>query len=319
MTETAGAVSRGLMFHHFQGSGHPSGQGAITAGQLEKIIAQVGRANILDADDWHARALAGRLRKADVCLTFDDNLRCQYDVALPVLRRQGIRAFWFVHTGMFCGCPDRIEVYRYVRNVIYRSVDEFYEAFFSKVSSGQYADLLRRGLEGFVPEAYNAQYSFYTNADRTFRFVRDHVLGDERYREVMDEMVAEHVVETDGLTARLWMSRAQIAELHLDGHMIGLHSHTHPMKMSNLDSRTQAWEYGRNFECLAELLQSRPRTMSHPCGSYTEETLAIIRSLGIETGFRDNDLLANCGILELPREDHTIFLQRMKRLGKVCT
>ena len=59
----------------------------------------VGLRNILPADEWMARATSDRLDENDLCLTFDDALRCQYDVALPVLEKYGLTAFWFVYSG----------------------------------------------------------------------------------------------------------------------------------------------------------------------------------------------------------------------------
>jgi peptidoglycan/xylan/chitin deacetylase (PgdA/CDA1 family) len=60
------------------------------------IIEQIGPKRILPARQWMQCALTATLRPTDVCLTFDGGLRCQYDVALPVLRFYGLTAFWFV-------------------------------------------------------------------------------------------------------------------------------------------------------------------------------------------------------------------------------
>ena len=76
----------GIMFHHFCGGVHPQGQGAITAEELADLIEFVGPRRILPAEVWLVRCAGGTLRDGDVCLTLDDNLRCQYDIALPVLQ-----------------------------------------------------------------------------------------------------------------------------------------------------------------------------------------------------------------------------------------
>ena len=60
------------------------------------IIEQMGPERILPARQWMQCALTATLRPTDVCLTFDGGLRCQYDVAMPVLRFYGLTAFWFV-------------------------------------------------------------------------------------------------------------------------------------------------------------------------------------------------------------------------------
>jgi hypothetical protein len=53
--------------------------------------------------------------------------------------------------------------------------------------------------------------------------------------------------------------------------------------------------------------------MSHPCGNYSGETLAILAGMGIKKGFRSN--MAVDGIrsaLEVPREDHANVLAEMR-------
>src|SRR6266550_8962669 len=94
-----GMRPHGIMFHHFwdERGKHPRGQGAISGDELRAMIQFLGRDRILPAREWMEKAAAGTLREGDLCLTFDDNLRCQWDVARPVLRELGTTAFWFVY------------------------------------------------------------------------------------------------------------------------------------------------------------------------------------------------------------------------------
>ena len=36
-------------------------------------------------------------------VTFDDNLKCQYDIALPILDKYSLKAFWFIYTSPLDG------------------------------------------------------------------------------------------------------------------------------------------------------------------------------------------------------------------------
>ncbi len=74
-----------VMFHHFFGRGHPRGQGAIGAEDLAELIERHGRDNFVPPRDWMLGHGRGRQPDNALCLTFDDGLRCQLDVALPVL------------------------------------------------------------------------------------------------------------------------------------------------------------------------------------------------------------------------------------------
>src|SRR4051812_1212306 len=103
------------MFHHFHGGAHARGQGAISAQQLDELLDFVGAGRILPALEWQERSTRGTLAPDDLCITFDDALRCQVDIALPVLESRGLTAFWFVYSSVFEGVRERLEIYRHVR------------------------------------------------------------------------------------------------------------------------------------------------------------------------------------------------------------
>src|ERR1700712_3764530 len=122
--------AHGVMFHHFHSSIHPAGQGSISGEELSRLIESIRPERIVPAREFLLRAERQQLHPNDVCLTFDDNLRCQYDVALPVLRRFGLTAFWFVYTSVLQGNSEPLEIYRAFRTVHFASIDDFYAAFF---------------------------------------------------------------------------------------------------------------------------------------------------------------------------------------------
>src|SRR3990167_6501841 len=109
-------VPHGIMFHHFHGEGHYVGQGSISGREFEDILQFVGLKRILNPEEWLGRLETGQLKDEDLCLTFDDGLLCQFDVAFPVLEKYGLRAFWFVYSSVFEGKPSsKFEIYRVFR------------------------------------------------------------------------------------------------------------------------------------------------------------------------------------------------------------
>ena len=290
----------GIMFHHFHGNRHPIGQGSLSADDLVRLIRFVGPERILPAREWLSRALEGRLADGDLCLTFDDNLLCQYDVALPVLREFHLTAFWFVPTSMLHGDLPRLELYRAFRDRHFDEVEDFYEAFFRTLATSDHALLAEQALRCFDPSTYLADYSFYSEADRRFRYVRDEVLGCQRYISVMDALIGSTGVGLTELATGLWMEPDQLCDLNAAGHVIGLHTHTHPTRVGQLDSRQQLREYRDNYMALIALLGEPPVAMAHPCNSYNAETLKILKKLGIALGFRANRAQTRHTELEQP-------------------
>lgn len=297
----------GLMFHHFHGGGHPPVQGSMSAQQLVQLLWFIGHDRILSAEEWLDRALNGTLRPRDVCLTFDDNLRCQYDVALPVLEEHGLTAFWFVPTSVVEGTLERLEIYRVFRTRCFETVEDFYGAFYRVLDQGE----LAAALADFEPAAYLAEFPFYSDSDRQFRFVRDEVLGPRRYDAAMDVLLAERGLSLEQLGHGLWMSGEQLCDLAESGHVVGLHSHTHPTRLGELDETAQESEYVENFRVLNNILPRPPVAMSHPCNSYSPATLEILHHLGIKLGFRANLAQPAHGPLEFPRADHANLIRKM--------
>jgi peptidoglycan/xylan/chitin deacetylase (PgdA/CDA1 family) len=303
----------GIMFHHFHDHRHPAGQGSLAADDLAAIIRFLNPDRILPAREWLRRAIVGTLANRDLCLTFDDNLRCQYDVARPVLRDFHLTAFWFVPTSVMEGRLERLEIYRQFRVKCFGEIDDFYEVFFRTLATSDYAEPAGQVLRQFDATTYLAEFPFYSEADRRFRYVRDEVLGPLRYQRMMDALIGSMGIELEALAHELWMEPEQVRCLHDEDHVIGLHTHTHPTCLARLPREDQLREYRDNYMYLLTLLGQPPSAVAHPCNSYNQDTLAILRRLGIKVGFRANTALRNCSELECPREDQANVLREMRR------
>ena len=127
----------------------------------------------------------------------------------------------------------------------------------------------------------------------------------------MDSLITMHDRSLSQLSQNLWMDDDRVVQLHRAGHVIGLHSHTHPTRLANLDSGAQREEYRRNSQHLAGILGTSPVCMSHPCNSYNDDTLHILRELGVVLGFRANLAETRKSELEYPRADHANILAEM--------
>ena len=91
----------GIMFHHFHDNKmYPNSPGSLNKNQLRKIIKFIGRKNIITPKEFIYRLQTNDL-KNKICFTFDDALRCQYDIAQKVLDEFNIKAFYFIQTSIF--------------------------------------------------------------------------------------------------------------------------------------------------------------------------------------------------------------------------
>lgn len=311
MNENRTNQPHGIMFHHFYDKKHIKSQGAITAIQLEKII-EYYNDNLLSAEDWFNKAKAKSLSDKDICLTFDDALLCQYEIALPVLEKYNLTAFWFIYSSVLNGGIGNLEVYRKFRTVYFSNIEDFYKKFFSVVDKLEYRKEVESSLNNYQHNNWSHS-QFFSQSDTKFRYVRDTALGHEKYKHVMDIMMENHNINIDEFTADLWMNVEHLQHLKKHTHIIGLHSHTHPTVLSKLSVVEQYREYKENFNLLHSVLGEKPKTVSHPCNSYNNQTLSILRDLNIDLGFRANMENHLFSKFEFPRENHSNIIRRIEQ------
>lgn len=196
------------------------------------------------------------------CVLTFDDRLPSQELVLDLLDRKGKKAYFFVNH------HNEMEQDRMIRESY---GDTFYEWFFS-----QYPLPLPN-----MPDSFLSQWSFYSPEDKMYRWIKDY----------SDPLAHDHIMAP---------KRSEVQLLDLDKikhHEIGLHSYSHPRDMGALDFKDQFMEYYRLKEIVPHAF-----SMSHPMGRYNEDTLIILKSLGIRIGFRSDNKAGKTN-LELPRID----------------
>jgi len=296
------------MFHHFHNDDHPKSQGSLSSSEFEKKIIYFQKfRNLLNAKEFESKLNQNLIASEDICLTFDDSLLCQIDIAVPILEKFQIKAYFFVYSSPFLGEPDMLEVYRHFRSTKFSSIENFYSEFFA-TAKYSYLDKFQFGLKTFQADGYLHAWSFYSSEDRFFRFLRDRVFDLEEYDDIMQQLFKRFEYNPKNHINRLWMSESELKALHDCGHVVGLHSYSHPTRIDLLAKAIQENEYHKNIDHLRGLGINPIYAMSHPCGVYSIETLRILEQLNIKIGFRSGFNITDIkSALEVPRVDHTYY------------
>ncbi len=310
----------GIMFHHFHDKKiHIKSQGSISGEDLVKIINFIGRDNILDSETFLKKYNRNELKPKDVCFTFDDGIKSQIDVALPILEEYKIKSFFFVYSSMFEEQPDNLEIFRYFRTKFFKNIFNFYDEFYK---------VLEKNLKPFFDKNESLikekkiKFPHYTIEDIKFRLVRDFYLSKSDYEIIMFKMISEKKIKISDLYQNLFFKKDDLVKINKLGHTIGLHSHSHPLVMEKLDYKNQEQEYLKCLKIISRILnkpQSEIICMSHPCGSYNKDTLKILKKLGIKIGFKQIMTLEsekgmkkiNNSFLEIARQDHSQIIRRI--------
>jgi len=298
-------TTHSVMFHHFYDDIHPRGQGAISSSNFEDMIDWLAeKYSLINADEYQYRAENNCLNNADICLSFDDALLCQYEIAAPIMKRRKIRAFFFVYSSPFSGNPVYLELFRYFRTIAYVEIEAFYVDFFTLVEGNNPTEFTNAKLQ-FKPKEYLSAFPFYSEEDKWFRYLRDVALGITKYNELMISLMNKKGFNIKETMPKLWMTEKNLIDLSKDGHVFGLHSYSHPTALHLLERKNQEEEYSNNNDHLSRVLNKKITAMSHPCGNYNNDTLSILEEMGMKIGFRSSMSPPNIKTnLEIPREDH---------------
>lgn len=265
----------------------------------------------MNADEYYHGVENESLGALDVCLSFDDSLLCQYEIAAPIMKRRNLNAFFFLYSSPFSGELNYLEIFRHFRTTAYESINDFYSAFFEAVKT-LYPSEFDSSNSHYQPHEYLSVFPFYSENDRWFRYLRDITLGSTKYYELMVHLMSDNNYNVEDVISTLWMTEDHVKSLRNNGHIIGLHSYSHPTMIHTLDKEQQEEEYRRNYNHLTQVLGEKVTAMSHPCGNYNSDTLSILRKLGIKIGFRSSMSTTKIeSNLEIPREDHTNVFKEM--------
>ena len=104
--------------------------------------------NLLYDSNYLKLLESNKLKKNDIFISFDDALKCQVDIALPVLNSMKIKAFFFIYTSIFDKRFSRLELYRDFRYSGFKNIDDFYKNFFYFLNK-KYPSLYKKSEQSF--------------------------------------------------------------------------------------------------------------------------------------------------------------------------
>ena len=280
--QTIDEYPMGIMFHHFHDNDkHIKCQGSVSAEEFEELICWLKKEYmLLTAEEFLRNAIDGILTPNMKCLTFDDGLKCQFDIAVPVLKKYNLTAFWFLYTLPYVGEKqvDRLEVYHHFRFSVFEDINMFYNCFFEFLKmTDMYENLgIDKEIRNFDVQKYRPECSFYTYEDRLFRYVRNNVLK-EKYHLVMQKMMEYYEYDVNCVKEKLWLREDDIISLSTSGHVLGMHSHSHHTSLTSLNYDEQKKEWEENKRILEALINKEVITASYPCGSFDANTIQIMK------------------------------------------
>ena len=121
------------------------------------------------------------------------------------------------------------------------------------------------------------------NVDVTFTFDD----GGESFYTIIAPILEKYglkgifFISTKFLNTKGFLSNAQVKELCERGHVVGTHSHSHPVNISSLPYERQYGEWKESVEILSNLCVRKIQYASIPNGYYSKKMVGIFKDLGI--------------------------------------
>ena len=299
-----------IMFHDFKLDNTSGTQGAISQNDFRKLIKTNGENKFSNPDV--IQKTKHKNLEDESFITFDDGLLSQYDIALDLLSETDKKGIFFVHSKPLIGEYDIHQVIRSFKNSsIFNNVDDFNEQLIKILLSSFKTNKKDKIEKGYKQSAYLTEFDFYSDLDRKLRYIRDFVVSLQQYEDSITELLNIKNTSISDLVKGTYIGKEKLKKINQLGHVVALHSHSHPTNLGSLKKEEQFKEIGHNYEILEEIIGHKPNAISYPSNSYNSETIEILEHFNIGYGFRADDNI-NLNPFELSRVDATIALRDIK-------
>ncbi|MEY2687959.1 MAG: hypothetical protein RL375_2157 [Pseudomonadota bacterium] len=295
-----------LMYHRVLPQPDALQPGLVDARQADrqfKVLADLF--HVMPLHDAAELLRQGRLPRRALCITFDDGYRDNHDVALPLLKRHGITATFYIASGFIDGG-------RMFNDSVMEAVRH--------LPAGQF-ELQSLGLPAFTISDTASRRAAVRDIVQAVKYME---LGQRHA--ICDELTRAAKVD---LPNNLMMTSEQVAAMARQGMSIGGHTVRHPI-LQRVDDSAAREEIVANRISLTSILGEAPRTFAYPNGKpgrdYSLSHARMVREAGYDAavstavgvGDRDADMF------QLPRfvvteSTYPTILFRLLRMSAVLT
>lgn len=215
--------------------------------------------NVLPLDQAVAALQAGTLPSRAAAITFDDGYADNHDIALPILKKHGLTATFFIATGYLDGG-------RMWNDTIIESV---------RSHRSDVLDLSKLNLGQYPTDNFQQK-----------RAAIQQVIGKIKYLPVSERIkLTEQIALLSNVTPPndLMMNTWQVKNMRREGMQIGAHTASHPI-LAKTDLKTARIEILQSKEFLQGLLNESVNLFAYPNGKpgddYLPEHVALLKELG---------------------------------------
>ncbi len=303
-----------VMFHHFHdGKRHIKTQGSFNKDKFYKLIKKIGLRNILSPHDFFNRVKEKKLKSNQTCITFDDGIKSQFDIAFPILVEFKLTGFFFIYTSIFDKKINFLELNRYFREKYFKNVNDYYEEFYLIIKKNLDWNKIKNTVEKNKKYISRQKriYNFYSTSDIRFRFIRNYLLSEQQFNKINIKLFKNHNFDYKKANSKLYINSNHLKILVKYKNIIGLHSHSHPTNLKAFSYKKQFSDFKFNKLKIEKITKQRVFSLAYPLGQYNSHTIKVARRLGIKLAFLSNTISPKNNLLLTPREDHNLLFKKL--------
>lgn len=208
----------------------------------------------------------------NLLITFDDGLKEQFDLALPILDELNIPAVFFINSINF----EEKKVSTVHKIHLLRSI----------ISSSEFLDkFIDLPFSQFEKKKAKEIYRYDDEKSAALKYILNFKLDFKQQEQIVNKLFDLHFDETTVLDS-LYMAEQDLIKLASKGYL-GSHSHSH-YPLGLLDADTVKTELERTKNYLDKLTNSAIKIISYPYGSpevCTDLVAYLAKSTGYKIGF----------------------------------
>ena len=251
-----------LIYHRVLAQQDPVFPDESDAETFDRQIGQLAACfNILPLDDAIQGLRNGKLPPRAACITFDDGYADNAEIALPILKKRGVPATFFVATGFLDGG-------RMFNDTVIELI---------RRAPGSTVDLESLGL---------GKFSIGTISER--RQAIYELLGKLKYLPPESRQSTVEAMSTlipVDLPLNLMMTSSQVRELHNAGMEIGGHTVSHPI-LAKMENSAACADITNGKEMLESIIRAPVRFFAYPNGKpgrdYLPDHVRMVKKLGFD-------------------------------------
>ncbi len=246
-----------------------------------------------------------------ILITFDDGLKEQYELGVPIMDRLGIPGLFFVNT--YNITEQKVSLAHKIHLLLAHTPFEEYK----KEVCDRAMTLFNKSLEVVSIQHAIIHYCYDTKERAIFKYFVNYHLSHDEQEKIINGLFAAKFNEPE-LAESLYMSAEQLRELSLRG-LLGTHSHRH-IPLGVCDHAYSFKDIKTSIDILNNITGKVPVSISYPYGSYEAtgtQALEACKDLGLQLGFtmerafnpdlNDPLALARFDCNDLPGGKHPLF------------